>query len=115
MRIQRALLLLNLLLALVLFTSGCASTNPEKLAQQVKHWVPIGTSAKEAERIMTRHSFECHRLRKDNPFNPLGSDYLGCDRQNYRLHDWSVKLLLQDEKVVGYGPISIDETTVTAP
>ena len=115
MRISRAIPLLILLLVSVFFTSGCASTNPEKLAQQVKGWVPMGTPAKEAERIMARHSFECHRLRKDNPFNSLGSDYLGCDRQNYRLHDWSVKLLLQDEKVVGYGPISIDETTVTVP
>jgi hypothetical protein len=115
MKPQRIFVFHYLLLAFVLFASGCASTNPEKLAQQVKGWVPIGTSAKEAERIMTRHSFECHRLRKDNPFNPLGSDYLGCDRQNYRLHDWSVKLLLQDEKVVGYGPISIDETTISAP
>ena len=62
---------------------------------------------------MARRGFEVHRLSKENPFNPFGSDYLGCDRQNFRLHDWSVKLLIKDDKVAGYGPVSIDEKSVT--
>ena len=57
---------------------------------------------------MTRHGFECRRLTKDHPFNQYGEDYLDCDREQIRMHDWNVKLFLEDGKVSRYGPMSID-------
>jgi hypothetical protein len=91
--------------------NGCASTNPQKFADQVHSWVPLGTPATEAERIMARHRFECRRVTKDHAFNSYGQDYLDCDREQFWMHDWNVKLFLEDDKVSRYGPMSIDGRT----
>ncbi|MBC8095806.1 MAG: hypothetical protein H7Y43_08335 [Akkermansiaceae bacterium] len=99
----------GLLLMLALLSTGCVSTKPGKFAEQVYQWVPLGTPAKQAEEIMTRKGFECHTWTRDNPFNPYGFDYLGCEREQVRLHDWSVKFFLEDGKVVRYGPIAVDD------
>lgn len=107
MRIQR--IVSSVLLAFVLLTAGCATPQPDKFADKVRHWVPIGTSAKDAEHIMTRKGFECRKMSKENPFNPDGVDCLRCDRDNYFLHNWTVKIFLEDGKVSGYGPVSIDD------
>jgi hypothetical protein len=88
--------------------SGCVSTNPQKFTAQVQAWVPLGTPAAEAEHIMTRHGFECRRVTKDHPFNRYGEDYLDCDREQIRMHDWNVTLFLEDGKVSRYGPLTID-------
>lgn len=97
------------MLAFVLLTAGCASTRPEEFAAEVRRWVPIGTSEKDAEKIMTRKGFDCRKLSKDNPFNPYGVDCLRCDRDNFFQHDWSAKFFLEDGKVIRYGPVLIDD------
>jgi hypothetical protein len=106
---QRSISILSVLLVCVLVSTGCASTQPEKFAAQVRQWVPLGTSEKQAERIMTSKGFECRTLSKDNPFNAFGVDYLECSREQVYQHDWSVKLFLKDSAVVDYGPITVDE------
>jgi hypothetical protein len=88
--------------------AGCVSTDRQKFGAQVREWVPLDTPVAEAERIMTHHGFECQRLSKDHPFNQYGVDYLDCDREQIRMHDWNVKLFLEDGKVSKYGPMSID-------
>jgi hypothetical protein len=93
----------------VFLGNGCISTKPEKFAALVQSWVPIGTSAKDAERIMTQKGFECHTWTKESSFNPYGFDYLGCERDQVMLHDWSVKFFLDKGEVVRYGPISVDD------
>jgi hypothetical protein len=109
---QRGIICLCSLLAIMLLSAGCVSTDPEKFAGQVRDWVPVGTSEKAAQRIMTRKGFECYTFKKDSPFNPFGEDFLGCEREQFRMHDWSVKFLLKDEQVIGYGPVTVDEVTV---
>ena len=91
--------------------AGCMSTSPEKFTRQVKEWVPIGTPEAEAKRIMEHHGFECQLLTKDHPFNKYGMDYLDCDEEQVRLHDWHVKLFIEDGKVSKYGPMGIDDRT----
>ncbi len=109
MTTQRTIPLLGFLLAFVLLIAGCVSTKPEKFAAQVRHWVPIGTSATEAERIMTNKGFECHTWSKHSPFNRFGVEYMGCEREQVMMHDWSVRLFLDDGQVIGYGPVIVDE------
>jgi hypothetical protein len=90
---------------------GCMSTNPEKFTRQVKEWVPIGTPAAEAQRTMEHHGFECQLLTKDHPFNKYGMDYLDCDQEQVRLHDWHVQFFVEDGKVSKYGPMGVDDKT----
>jgi hypothetical protein len=113
MSTQRSVL--GFLLAFVLLIVGCTSTQPDKFASTVHGWVPLGTTEKKAAKIMTRKGFECRHLSKENPFNPLSADCLRCDREQYLQHDWSVQFLLQDGKVIGYGPISVDDVEDRAP
>jgi hypothetical protein len=106
---QRCVSFAGVLLAFVLLSAGCASTQPEKFADQVRHWVPLGTAEEQAGRIMARKGFECRKLSKDNPFNPHGVDCIRCDREQVFQHDWSVTLLLEEAKVIGYSAISVDD------
>jgi hypothetical protein len=99
---------LILLAALGWLAGGCVSSNPQHFTAQVRKWVPLGTPATEAERVMTHHGFDCQLLTKDHPFNQSGADYLSCDKEHVRLHDWSVKFILEDGKVSKYGPMSVD-------
>lgn len=99
-------------LAFMFLGAGCVSTNPQKFPEQVRQWVPLGTSAKQAECIMTQKGFTCYTWTRNSTFNPYHMDYLGCEREQVMLHDWSVKFFLEDGKVVRYGPITIDDTTV---
>jgi hypothetical protein len=91
--------------------AGCMSTTPEKFSRQVKEWVPLGTPAAEAQHIMEHHGFECRLLTKDHPFNKYGVDYLDCDQEQVRLHDWHVQFFLEDDKVSRYGSMGIDDHT----
>ncbi|HLP75317.1 MAG TPA: hypothetical protein VK327_00225 [Candidatus Paceibacterota bacterium] len=116
MKTQRVFSSLSFLLAFVILAAGCVSTKPEKFAMQVHQWVPIGTSAKEAERIMTRKGFECHTWSKNSPFNRFGIEYMGCEREQVMMHDWSVRLFLDDGQVIGYGPVMVDDVpAISAP
>src|SRR5262249_53916338 len=78
---------------------GCTSPTPQKFTQQIKDWVPLGTPVAEAKHTMEHHGFECQLLTKDHPFNKYGVDYLDCDEEQVRLHDWHVKLFIKDGKV----------------
>ena len=104
-------IVLGVLLAFALSNAGCASTQPEKFADEVRGWVPIGTSENDAEKIMTRKGFECRRLSRENPFNAYDVDCLRCDRDHFFQHDWTVTLFLKDKKVTGYGPSIVDEVS----
>jgi len=88
--------------------TGCLTSVPAKFEGKVRAWVPLGTPAADALRIMKRHGFECRLVTANNPFNAIGSDYLDCEKEQVRFHDWYARLILQDGKVSAYGPIKTD-------
>ena len=87
--------------------TGCLSTDPVKFESKVRDWVPLGTTAADAQRIMERHGFECHLLTTNHVFNSIGVDYLDCDMQQVMFHDWNARLIFHDGKVSAYGPFQI--------
>ena len=95
------------LISLVTLT-GCLSSDLGKFETKVRAWIPLGTPAADALRIMKHHGFECHLITTNNPFNPIGFDYLDCEKEQVRFHDWYARLILQDGRVSAYGPISTD-------
>ena len=111
MRLTKYLFLIIGVLFAGWWGAGCTSTNPEKFTRQVKEWVPLGTPVAEAQHIMERHGFECQLLTKDHPFNKYGVDYLDCDEEQVRLHDWHVKFFVEDGKISKYGPMGVDDRT----
>ena len=58
--------LLVLILAFGWFAVGCISSNPTKFDEEVRQWVPVGTSLADARHIMEHHGFECVLVKKDN-------------------------------------------------
>ena len=95
------------LLVIALLT-GCASTDDVKFDEQVRKWVPLGTSADEAKRIMESHGFECTLLKKDSPFNHHGTEAIECERSQKWLHTWTTVIYLTDDKVTGYAKSEIE-------
>ena len=57
---------------------------------------------------MEHYGFDCHYITTNNTFNSSGFDYLDCDREQVRLHDWSVRFIFQDQKVSAYGFIKVN-------
>ena len=102
MRRSFSILLMPLVVALL---TGCLSSDPTRFESKVRGWVPPGTSAADALRIMERHGFECHVITTNNPFNSIGYDYLDCEKEEVRFHDWYARFILQDGKVSAYGPV----------
>ena len=94
-----------LLISTVAMLTGCLSTDPVKFESKVRAWVPPGTPTADAMRIMGHHGFECYLITTNNPFNSIGQDYLDCEVEKARYHDWYARFILQDGKVSGYGPI----------
>jgi hypothetical protein len=94
-----------LLTPIVAVVTGCLSTDPVKFDSKVRGWVPPGTPTADAMLIMKHHGFECYLITTNNPFNSTGQDYLDCEVEKARFHDWSARFILQDGKVSGYGPI----------
>ncbi len=88
--------------------AGCTSFDEDKFDQQVRHWVPVGTSLEEAKHTMEHHGFDCEVVHKDNPFNQDGYDSLECDKTEVWFHTWSAKFKLKDDKVSGYGPTTVE-------
>jgi len=88
--------------------AGCLSSDPVKFESKVRVWVPLGTTAADASRIMTQHGFDCYRFTTNNPFNSIGLDYLDCEMENVMFHDWYARFILRDGKVSEYGPIRTD-------
>ena len=107
MRAMRFRLMICLLAAVSIFT-GCVTFDPDKFDTQVHEWVPLGTSLAKARRTMEHHAFEVAWIKKNNPFNQLGTDYLDCTRNQVYMHDWSVRFIIRDGKVAEYGAITVD-------
>jgi len=95
--------------------TGCASSDPVRFESKVREWVPLGTPVPDAERIMERHGFECHRITANNPFNSSGIEYLDCDKEQVRFHDWSARFVVQDGRVSAYGPITASKRDGVTP
>ena len=100
-------------LALILLVSiagamltACLSPDRVKFESKVREWVPLGTDAADAQRIMERHGFECHLITTNNVFNSRGVDYLDCEKEQVMFHDWNARFIFRDGKVSAYGPIS---------
>jgi hypothetical protein len=89
----------------VAILTGCVSSDPGKFESKVRDWIPLGTPAADALRIMKRHGFECQLITTNNPFNSIGFDYLDCEKERVRFHDWYARFILQDGKVSAYGQI----------
>jgi len=102
MRRWRSIMVISIGLATL---SGCLTTDPVKFESKVRAWVPLGTPVADAVRIMEYHLFECHVITTNNPFNSTGFDYIDCEREQVRFHDWYARLILKDGKVSAYGPI----------
>ena len=102
MRLALSIVLLPTVAALM---TGCLSSDPVTFESKVRGWIPPGTTAADALRIMNYHGFECHLISTNNPFNSIGLDYLDCEMENVRFHDWYARFILRDGKVSDYGPI----------
>ena len=89
--------------------AGCVSTNSATFARQVQEWVPLGTPAAEAQRIMEKHKFVCHIL-DQKPDRPLSVATLSCERKTgvlSSLADWQADFDIRDGKVAAYGHIDL--------
>jgi len=90
----------------LLLLCGCSrseqlSEQPSVAASQVRAWVPVGTTATEASRIMQAHHFNCSAM-TNGSFGPLKQiDYLYCDyRQRGTVQRrWQAALVLTNGKV----------------
>ena len=102
---MRRALSIVLLPTVAALMTGCLSSDPAKFESKVRGWIPPGTSAADAMRIMKHHGFECHLITTNNPFNSIGLDYLDCEKERVRFHDWYARFILRDGKVSDYGPI----------
>src|SRR5436305_908870 len=91
-----------ILISALLVLGGCLSADPAKFQAQLREWVPVGTSAADAQQIMEGRAFQCHLITTNNMFNSMGVDYLDCEREEYRFHDWYVRFILQDGRVSDY-------------
>ena len=99
---------ISALVLAVCLLAGCASPNQDKFNVQVRKWVPLGMPVEDAKKVMEGKGFECAIEKVDNPFNPSGIERLECDKIAIWLHSWHATFYLEDDKVVKYGPISVD-------
>jgi hypothetical protein len=90
----------------VAMLTGCLSSDPIEFESEVRGWIPMGTPANDALRIMKGHGFECRLISTNNPFNSIGFDYIDCEKTQVRFHDWYARFILKDGKVSAYGPIT---------
>lgn len=87
--------------------AGCISKKTETFQQQVKKWVPVGMKASKAQRVMEKKGFECNVIKHGSVFNTNDVDWLDCTREQVWFHDWEARIILQDDKVIGYGPAQV--------
>src|SRR5947208_15385573 len=88
--------------SLVYRCASCMTADPQKVEKQYKAWVPVGTPAADAERIMQKHGFKCHRGEFPSG-RPWAGPLLRCRRENHFLNRiWDVDFYLKDERVVGF-------------
>ena len=100
--------------AALMFAAGCATSAsapplPENYYgayAQVQQWVPLGTSYRDAQRIMESHGFKCSLTRNAQWGDQNNVDYLYCeqfwsavDSQLVVKRRWQVALFLADNKV----------------
>jgi hypothetical protein len=91
-----------------LATGGCrVSTDSENFESQVKEWVPLGMKASKAQKVMEKKGFDCNIIKHDSVFNTNDVDWLDCTREQVWFHDWEARIILKDDKVIGYGPAKV--------
>jgi hypothetical protein len=91
---------------LLLVLAGCSRAErlpaqPNEATAQVRRWIPVGTSAIDAQRIMEQHGFTCS-LVTNGSFAPFrGADFVYCDRRENSITQrrWQVALVLDGGKV----------------
>jgi hypothetical protein len=97
-----------------LLAAGCATSaatpplpeNYNGAYEQVRQWVPLGTTLANAQKIMASHGFTCSVTRNAPWDNQSNVDYLYCDEVWAAPSDflvmkrrWQVALFLTDDKV----------------
>ncbi len=77
------------------------SDQPGVAASQIKHWVPLGTAARDALRDMRQHGFVCSTVTNGTFGHVRGVDYLYCGRSSGGIvhRRWQAALVLIDGKV----------------
>jgi hypothetical protein len=85
--------LFTLLVTVLVSSSGCLSTDPDKAQQTISHWVPAGTSEADAIKILKQHGFDCQKQSDTD---------VTCTRMTKIMkNSWLFHLTLKDGKVVG--------------
>jgi len=81
--------------------SGCMTVDARRFDNRLASWVPIGTPAEDAKRIMTKHGFRCELARL--PSGDPSKDHFVCRRDNrFMNRSWYVELPLKKGKVSGH-------------
>jgi hypothetical protein len=91
-----------------LLLAGCVSVDEAKFSHQLRKWVPLGTPEEKAQAIMEKKGFDCMIVETNSPFNHTGSSFLDCTRTEVWFHSWTAQILLQDQKVSGYGDSTVE-------
>lgn len=88
--------------------SGCSHTaelseQPSVAASQIEHWVPLGSTAGDALRVMRQHGFACSTVTNGTFGNLRGVNYLYCDHSSGGIvqRRWQAALVLAGGKVSG--------------
>ena len=95
-----------LIFILLITAVGCSraerlSTQPAEATAQVQRWVPVGTAATEARRVMEQHGFTCSLVTNGTFADLHGIDYVYCDRQEGGVvqQRWQAALISVEGKV----------------
>src|SRR5260221_12877096 len=85
-----------------LLGGGCMTGNPGRFHTNVTKWVPVGTSAEDATRIMERHGFQCSSPHEREGAMPGDSPIVECRRTNHIMNRvWVVMLSVEKNRVIG--------------
>ncbi len=104
-----------------LMAAGCATTNepplPENYAGatvQIKKWVPLGTAATDAKRIMQQHGFTCTLERNTRLSAEIVTDDLYCElvwpatrSLEVPQRRWQAFLFLKNDKVADFSVATV--------
>ncbi len=84
--------------------AGCMTANPDTFSNELRTWVPLGTSVEDATRTMVKHGFQCHTESR-SAVHPEHGPSIVCSREN-RFYNrwWTVIIFLREGKVIGFNP-----------
>src|SRR5260221_4985060 len=83
-----------------LLGGGCMTGNPGRFHTNVTKWVPVGTSAEDATRIMERHGFQCSSPHEREGAMPGDAPVAECSRTNHIINRvWVVKFNFKDNRI----------------